>query len=356
MQLTSVTQSVVADQEGASPTASAAKALPLVVIVTPVYNGEKYLEATMQCVQRQTYPNLVHLILDNASTDGTAEIIERFRGGRVPLQVERNTAVLKQVDNWNAAMRLVPATAAYVQWLCADDLIRRDAVEKLVAKAETDREISIVGSYDVVLDRIREPILPRGEDVVSGRDWVRAVCLNTFGHFPWQAFFIRWRPELGVCDYFDRKASAFDNDATLKRMSEGRVAFVREPLVYTRHHADTVSSQLNRKRNPEQRFWRWEAVRRYADLAASEGERRRMTRGARKFVTRFQVLYHLIGAHEPARAISARFESDGAPIKRIEQLMAILSYPTDLASSHLRRFLRSSRRLEILTEDAFANW
>ena len=63
---------------------------PLVAIVTPVYNGEQYLAEAMESVQAQTYPNLVHVILDNASTDRTAEIIESFRGRKVPLLVGRN--------------------------------------------------------------------------------------------------------------------------------------------------------------------------------------------------------------------------------------------------------------------------
>src|ERR1700731_169502 len=49
---------------------------PLVAITTPVYNGERYLGETMACVQAQTYPNLVHLVVDNASTDRSAEIID----------------------------------------------------------------------------------------------------------------------------------------------------------------------------------------------------------------------------------------------------------------------------------------
>jgi glycosyltransferase involved in cell wall biosynthesis len=62
----------------------------LAAICTPVYNGQKYLAETLECVQAQTYPNLVHVILDNASKDSTPEIIERFKGGRVPLLVSRN--------------------------------------------------------------------------------------------------------------------------------------------------------------------------------------------------------------------------------------------------------------------------
>ena len=45
---------------------SDADRVPLVAIATPVYNGAEYLADTMACVQAQTYPNLVHCVLDNA--------------------------------------------------------------------------------------------------------------------------------------------------------------------------------------------------------------------------------------------------------------------------------------------------
>ena len=46
----------------------------LVAVLTPVYNGARFLRETMECVQASDYTNMVHVILDNASTDATPEI------------------------------------------------------------------------------------------------------------------------------------------------------------------------------------------------------------------------------------------------------------------------------------------
>lgn len=51
---------------------------PLVSIITVVYNGEKYLEQTIQSVINQTYQNLEYIIIDGGSADGTIEIIKKY--------------------------------------------------------------------------------------------------------------------------------------------------------------------------------------------------------------------------------------------------------------------------------------
>jgi hypothetical protein len=58
----------------------AGTAWPKITLVTAVYNGEEYLEATMRSIVNQGYPNLEYIVVDDGSTDGTAEIIRKYEG------------------------------------------------------------------------------------------------------------------------------------------------------------------------------------------------------------------------------------------------------------------------------------
>jgi glycosyltransferase involved in cell wall biosynthesis len=51
---------------------------PLVSIITVVYNGEKYLEKTIQSVINQTYTNIEYIIIDGGSSDNTVDIIKKY--------------------------------------------------------------------------------------------------------------------------------------------------------------------------------------------------------------------------------------------------------------------------------------
>ena len=51
---------------------------PVVTIVLPVYNAEKYLESCIASVAEQSYQDLEIILIDDGSTDGSAQICKRF--------------------------------------------------------------------------------------------------------------------------------------------------------------------------------------------------------------------------------------------------------------------------------------
>lgn len=57
---------------------AAPQSLPRITMITPVYNGARYIEDTINSILDQGYPNLEYIIVDGASTDGTVDIIRRY--------------------------------------------------------------------------------------------------------------------------------------------------------------------------------------------------------------------------------------------------------------------------------------
>lgn len=221
--------------------------LPLVAIVTPVYNGATYLRQTMECVQAQSYPNLVHVVLNNCSTDDSAAILDDYRDRAVPVLRFDNETVLKLADNWNRAFSLVPEEAVYAKLLCADDLIRRDAIARFVEAAEAHPRVEVVLSNDVFADQVHRSRLDRNETIFEGRGFVRDLLLGHVGWLAFHHFFIRIRPDYRQGRFIEDYWSP-DPHVVLRSALRGDVAYLHEPLVYNRiHEASVTGKELKTK-------------------------------------------------------------------------------------------------------------
>ena len=102
--------------------------LPLITIITVVYNGEKYLEETIQSVINQTYPNVEYIIIDGGSTDGTLDIIKKYEDSIDYWVSEKDNGIY---DAMNKGLRA--ALGDYVAILNSDDFYEPDAVKKSIS-------------------------------------------------------------------------------------------------------------------------------------------------------------------------------------------------------------------------------
>src|SRR5215831_14454563 len=93
---------------------------PLVSFVTPFYNTEAYLGECIESVLRQTYGNWEYILLNNCSTDRSAEIVESY-AARYPdrIRVFQNSEHLSQVQNFNHVFELIPPGSKYCKFVQA---------------------------------------------------------------------------------------------------------------------------------------------------------------------------------------------------------------------------------------------
>ncbi|PVY39040.1 glycosyltransferase family 2 protein [Pontibacter virosus] len=105
----------------------------LVSVVTIVYNGEKYLEQTIQSVLSQSYKNIEYIIVDGGSTDGTLDIIRKYDEQLSYWKSEPDKGIS---DAFNKGISL--ATGDLVGLLNADDWYEPEAIANIVSHYEPD--------------------------------------------------------------------------------------------------------------------------------------------------------------------------------------------------------------------------
>ncbi|MFA6144570.1 MAG: glycosyltransferase family 2 protein [Sulfurimonas sp.] len=112
---------------------------PLISIITVVYNGEKYLEETIQSVINQTYDNVEYIIIDGGSTDGTVDIINKYENQIDYWVSERDKGIY---DAMNKGIDL--AFGDYIFFLGADD--RLENILHIIFKDINKRYLLVYGN------------------------------------------------------------------------------------------------------------------------------------------------------------------------------------------------------------------
>ena len=104
-----------------------------VTIIIPVYNTKQYLEECVNSVTGQTYRNLEILLIDDGSTDGSAELCDELarRDSRVRVLHKENGGVASARNSG-----IDEAIGKYVMFLDSDDWLSKEAIEELVSHAD----------------------------------------------------------------------------------------------------------------------------------------------------------------------------------------------------------------------------
>lgn len=116
---------------------------PRVSIGMPVYNGERYLEHTLNTVLDQTFTDFCIFISDNASTDRTEEICRAYAQRDPRITYIRNPVNLGAAGNYERCFQ--PTQSEYFRWQNVDDPIEPTLIERCVAAL--DKQTDAVLAY-----------------------------------------------------------------------------------------------------------------------------------------------------------------------------------------------------------------
>lgn len=213
---------------------------PLVSVVTPVYNGAKYLSECIESVLAQTYGNWEYVIVNNCSTDSTPEIACSYARRDSRIRVHNNSEFLSVIPNWNNALRQISQHSKYCKVVHADDCLFPECLEKMVRVAEEYPTVSIVGAYALKGHRIWLDGLPYPTTVIPGREICRQRLLGgpyVFGSptsILMRADLVRQRPE-----FYNELNFHADNEVCYELLKNSDFGFIYQVLTYTREHPET---------------------------------------------------------------------------------------------------------------------
>ena len=121
---------------------------PLVSVTIPVYNSEKYLKKTIESVLNQTYENFELILVNDASTDASKELIFSFSDSRI--RYYENSTNQGIVNTRNECLGY--AKGKYIAILDHDDVSLPIRLEKEVEFLESNADYGLCGSYYEVID------------------------------------------------------------------------------------------------------------------------------------------------------------------------------------------------------------
>jgi glycosyltransferase involved in cell wall biosynthesis len=224
--------------------------LPLVSVVTPVYNGEKYLEECIQSVRKQTYQNWEYIILNNCSTDRTLEIAQHHQKEDERIHVYNTDELLPLIKNHNHALRHISPSSKYCKIVHVDDALFTTCLELMVSAAKAHPTAGIVGAYSLWGKKVVSDGIPYSTTFLTGKELCRLTLLNKIYCF-WSPSSLLISSDLirrNPCFYNEEHLHA-DDEACYELLRETDFAFVHQVLTFIRTHDESATATMTSSYN-----------------------------------------------------------------------------------------------------------
>ena len=152
---------------------------PLVTVVVPVYNVEKYLDRCIDSIVNQTYKNLEIILVDDGSPDNCPQMCDGWakRDGRIKV-IHKENAGLGMARNSGIEL----AKGDYILFVDSDDYIDLSTVEKCVAELiKTNADVVMFGRFNVLPEgNIKEKPIMTNQYVFSGDSVINDILPGMF--------------------------------------------------------------------------------------------------------------------------------------------------------------------------------
>jgi glycosyltransferase involved in cell wall biosynthesis len=211
---------------------------PLVSIIMPVYNREELISTTIQSIISQTYSHWELIIIDDGSSDGTEQAINRFQDARIQFHKAGRRGIIGQLKN----IGLDHARGALIGFMDSDDLWKEDKLEMQVSAfgKYPDAGYSLTGGYTFY--ELGKPV----------QYYYKERSGELYGHLL-EAFFLARiaaliptlvfrRACLAEISSFDESRKFSDNAFLLQLAAKFKGVVLYEAFLYRRLHESNMTS------------------------------------------------------------------------------------------------------------------
>lgn len=122
---------------------------PLVSVIMPAYNGEKYIGEAIESILNQTYNNLELIIVEDKSTDNTLKIIQKYKDPRIHLYLNSKNQGIAYATN----LGIAKSKGKYIALLDDDDIATKQRLEWQTSFMEEHDEVDILGGRSAAIDK-----------------------------------------------------------------------------------------------------------------------------------------------------------------------------------------------------------
>lgn len=214
---------------------------PILSVLMPVFNSELFLAEAIESILNQTFKDFEFLILDDASTDRSFEIIKDFENKDSRIKVYQNEKNLGVVESRNKLINL--SKGKYIAWLDSDDIALPNRFEKQIKFLEDHPEIGLVGAYPVIIDENSKK---------TGKWWFETdpqkLKIELFFHSPFLSSSIVIRKSALPQNYYDSRFPVAEDFDLYSKISENSdIANIPEILVKYRINSKGLSKSNTEK-------------------------------------------------------------------------------------------------------------
>jgi glycosyltransferase involved in cell wall biosynthesis len=200
--------------------------VPLISVIIPVYNGEKYLAECLNSIAAQNYPNMELVIIDDGSTDSSLDVVNAHPLAKTVVSLHTNEGVYKAR---NLALSLVKGD--FICLFDCDDIMANGNLKRLISHLLAHPDVVIVKG---LLHRFRTK---DGVTEYNEKAGLEEFCLG--------ASLIRKEAFEVVGLFADDMRWAADADWHLRSVESGvRIDVIDATAVYYRLHQHNMSNHL----------------------------------------------------------------------------------------------------------------